>query len=691
MTAEDGPRALGSRYVLTRRIGQGASGEVWLAHDLTRGVDVAAKVLWPEHSNDPDVVARFVQERNLLRSLTHPLIVKVHDLVVEGTTLAIVMDLVQGPSLNQLLGMHGPLAVADAVTIIRGVLSALGAAHAAGVVHRDVKADNVLLTTAHGWQGKDVRLADFGIAAIVREDTGNRTEAIGTPNYMAPELIAYGKSGPASDIYSAGILFYALIAGRTPFAEPGSPHAVHLHHVQHAPPPLPIDPALWRVISGMLAKNPAHRLPARETLAALNSLPVSAFTTPPLPVQAVPERWDVAEVPLPSKEQVVNFFAATQPVAPPLPPPAEVPALTDADPDATSLNSHRTPREVTVPASLSLATPADDGNRTQLGGFGKHQIKLEDNQAAPQNHRKRWLLVAGALTAVLAATFVVLWLTGTLGADGPTAQPEVEVTTAPAQVTGEILPSGLRTDLRAQWDKQAGVTHLAVTYSTAPGAKLSGGVLLVIPALQPGVCPQVSGSTELTPIKASADGLRIKCGYKVTLPVLERNKPHTLDLTVKMDMAVPGPDGQDPAAPADYSQWLAALMEATDAGLEQATGPVFALQRVEALEVSAESVSLTGQAGVPVPYQVKARWRTKDQSQALTELFAPTTLDGSETGPLLDLTGGDGLDAIQLSTCNEAQIIGIRVLAEQPNRNCFVQVELGVFETVKANFEARLR
>ena len=155
--------------------------------------------------------------------MTHPLIVKVHDLVVEGTTLAIVMDLVQGPSLNQLLGMHGPLAVADAVIIIRGVLSALGAAHAAGVVHRDVKADNVLLATAHGWQGKDVRLADFGIAAIVREDTDNRTEAIGTPNYMAPELIAYGKSGPASDIYSAGILFYALIAGRTPFAEP-TPH-----------------------------------------------------------------------------------------------------------------------------------------------------------------------------------------------------------------------------------------------------------------------------------------------------------------------------------------------------------------------------------------------------------------------------------------------------------------------------------
>ncbi|RRD52935.1 serine/threonine protein kinase [Buchananella hordeovulneris] len=691
MTTEDGPRALGSRYVLTRRIGQGASGEVWLAHDLTRGVDVAAKLLWPEHSNNPEVVARFVQERNLLRSLTHPLIVKVHDLVVEGTTLAIVMDLVQGPSLNQLLGMHGPLAVADAVTIIRGVLSALGAAHAAGVVHRDVKADNVLLTTAHGWQGKDVRLADFGIAAIVREDTGNRTEAIGTPNYMAPELIAYGKSGPASDIYSAGILFYALIAGRTPFAEPSNPHVVYLHHVQHAPPPLPIDPALWRVISGMLAKNPAHRLPAHETLAALNSLPVSAFTTPPLPVQPVPEQWEEPEVPLPSKEQVVNFFAATQPVAPPLPPPTEVPALADADPDATSLNSHRTPREVSVPASLRLSTPVDDGNRTQLGGFGKHQIKLEETEEAPKSRRRRWLLVAGALATVLAVTFVVLWLTGSLGSAGPAAKPEVEVTTAPAQLTGEVLPSGLRTDLRAQWDKQAGLTQLAVTYSAAPGTKLSGETLLVIPALEPGACPQVSGGSELTPIKASSDGLRIECGYKVTLPLLERNKPHTVDLTVKMDMAVPGPDGQEAAAPADYSQWLAALMQTTDTGLEQVTGPVFALQRVEAIEVSAESVSLTGQAGVPVPYQVKARWRAKDQSQALTELFTPATLDGSETRPLLDLTGGEGLDAVQLSTCNEAQIIGIRVLAEQPSRTCFVQVELGVFDAAKATFETRLR
>src|SRR4051794_33854597 len=158
MTVES-RRALGSRYELVDRLGSGAMGEVWRARDRETGADVAAKLLRSEYTQDRDILTRFVQERSILLALDHPNIVRVHDLVVEGDRLAIVMDLLEGGTLGEHLRREGTLAVRDAVLVTCSVLDGLAHAHSQKTLHRDVKPDNVLLAHPSGLAAADVRLS----------------------------------------------------------------------------------------------------------------------------------------------------------------------------------------------------------------------------------------------------------------------------------------------------------------------------------------------------------------------------------------------------------------------------------------------------------------------------------------------------------------------------------------------------
>ena len=190
---------LGASYRLTDLLGTGATGEVWRAEHTATGEHVAAKLLRVELAADPAIVERFVRERTVLLGLQHPSIVRVRDLVVEGDRLAIVMDLVGGGSARDLLAAVGTLPPRDALTITAETLDALAAAHERDVTHRDVKPDNVLLATrwTAGATG-DVRVSDFGIASVVADRQRTTTGLLGTPQYMAPESISQGRSGPAA-------------------------------------------------------------------------------------------------------------------------------------------------------------------------------------------------------------------------------------------------------------------------------------------------------------------------------------------------------------------------------------------------------------------------------------------------------------------------------------------------------------
>ncbi|YCK33923.1 protein kinase domain-containing protein [Actinomadura sp. ATCC 39365] len=257
---------LGSRYVLLDEIGAGAMGTVWRARHRETGEIVAVKLLRSNLVGDQDLVLRFVQERNVLRTLRHPHIVTMRDFVIEGERLALVMDLVEGGDLRGLLQQHGTLPPAMAAELMAQVAEALAAAHATGVVHRDVKPGNVLIDGPTG----QVRLTDFGVARIVLgPGLTQTTSIIGTPTYLSPEVADGGAPTPAVDVYAAGLILYELLAGRPPFVGE-HPMALLRQHAMAMPRRLPGMPdALWSVIAACTAKDPAGRPAAGQVAVAL--------------------------------------------------------------------------------------------------------------------------------------------------------------------------------------------------------------------------------------------------------------------------------------------------------------------------------------------------------------------------------------------------------------------------------------
>ncbi|MFE3829753.1 serine/threonine-protein kinase [Streptomyces sp. NPDC059092] len=279
-------RNIGSRYTAHQILGRGSAGTVWLGE----GPDgpVAIKLLREDLASDQELVGRFVQERTALLGLDHPRVVGVHDLVVDGNDLALVMDLIRGTDLRTRLDRERRLAPEAAVAIVADVADGLAAAHAAGVVHRDVKPENILLDM-EGPLGPGgahpALLTDFGVAKLI--DTPRRTKAskiIGTPDYLAPEIVEGLPPRAAVDIYALATVLYELLAGFTPFGG-GHPGAVLRRHVTETVVPLPgIPEELWQLLLQCLAKAPASRLRASELAARLREqLPLLAGI-PPLDV-----------------------------------------------------------------------------------------------------------------------------------------------------------------------------------------------------------------------------------------------------------------------------------------------------------------------------------------------------------------------------------------------------------------------
>jgi serine/threonine-protein kinase len=275
---------IGSHYLLHEQIGQGAMGTVWRAEDTVSGAWYAVKVLRPEYALDPAAVTRFVRERNALLALRHPNVVTLHDMIVEGERLALVMDLLTEGDLDKLRRDHGgTLPPGLAAALVAQVCDGLAAAHAAGIVHRDLKPGNVLM------DGGLARLTDFGIARIGGEAPVTTAGTImGTVSYMAPEALRGAEPAPACDVYAAGVTLYELLTGRPPFT--GQPATVihdHLNAAPRRPDGLPDPP--WNVIASCLAKDPAARPSAAELTAVLGHPQVfSGATLPSAPQPGEP-------------------------------------------------------------------------------------------------------------------------------------------------------------------------------------------------------------------------------------------------------------------------------------------------------------------------------------------------------------------------------------------------------------------
>jgi len=256
--------ALDGRYELQELIGEGAFGRVYRGLDRRLARAVAVKVIKPWWAEDSAWVERFQREAQLLARISDPGIVQIYDIGHAESGPYYVAELVDGESLAERL-RHGPLPPAEARAIAEQLCDALAGAHAQGIVHCDVKPANVLITVA----GR-VKVGDFGVARLA-EGTSQAPSATvaGTPRYMSPEQARGQPTGPATDVYSAGVVLYEMLAAEPPFSH-GSAVELGLRHVQEQPPPLrgEIPAALREVVARALAKDPTDRYRDGAAMAA---------------------------------------------------------------------------------------------------------------------------------------------------------------------------------------------------------------------------------------------------------------------------------------------------------------------------------------------------------------------------------------------------------------------------------------
>ena len=255
---------LSHRYRLLRLIATGGMGQVWEADDAVLDRHVAVKVLKAEYSSDPEFVERFRSEAKVTARISHPGIATVYDYgqiddPASGSPLSyLVMELVVGEPLSDVLAREGTLPLRHTLDMLEQTGRALHAAHAIGLVHRDVKPGNILITPTG-----QVKLTDFGIAKSMGASSVTQTGmVVGTAQYIAPEQAMGQETTPAGDVYSLGVVGYECVSGRRPFIA-DSPVSMAMMHVHDAPPPLPdtVPTPVRRLLAVAMVKDPGRRYP----------------------------------------------------------------------------------------------------------------------------------------------------------------------------------------------------------------------------------------------------------------------------------------------------------------------------------------------------------------------------------------------------------------------------------------------
>ncbi|UWD78834.1 serine/threonine-protein kinase [Curtobacterium flaccumfaciens] len=649
---------LGASYRLVELLGTGATGEVWRVEHSATGEAFAAKLLRAELAADPQIVERFVRERSVLLALQHPSIVRVRDLVVEGDRLAIVMDLVPGGSARDLLASNGPLLPRDALTITAETLDALTAAHEQDVTHRDVKPDNVLLQTAWvpGATG-DVRVTDFGIASVVAERERTTTGLLGTPQYMAPESISHGRSGPAADVYGAGVMLYELLSGRTPFAGPGTDFAVAYRHVTSNPPPLDVPDALWAAVSALLAKDPNARPSAADAAGTLRRLARSLASAPALVASSDPDSFDEVERP-------ATVVRGVRPD------------------DATGSRTTATGDDAAVVGPAPELGPA--GSQTVIRPMARQPLPAAP-AAEPEPTRRfarpEWLtdraLLFGCIGVVLVAALVVggvVWLPGALRKTPGTGTATAQAANAYQQ--DRPLPTGLATTRRATIDPAKGTVDLRVTYA-AQAATLSGPFLEVLPGARSGAsCPAVTWSGEGIAAKRnqpSLTGVDTACAWSLSGVEV----PAGGDVTVEASVPLAVEDG------AALQTWLDGVGEATTAAVtdDAVRGTAYPVQRLQGVEVRTPDRTVSQTA---LPVTLVPVW--PNGADELNPLYRSPS-SGRPSQMLVDVAGGES--GVRFADgCSGALAVssdGLVVTALSVAPSCTVRATVGNFTNLESS------
>lgn len=320
---------VGGKYRIERVLGRGGMGTIYVAVQEPLGRKVALKVLHPTlgQGGDPEFQKRFLLEAATLSQLAHPNIVVVHDYgSLEGQEGAcfMVMELLEGRTINQVLNEHGRFEPARALRIARDIARALRAAHDLGVIHRDLKPANVMLCS--GPEGETVKVLDFGLVKVVRDDSEELTQEgrfLGSPRYMSPEQIQRLPMDGRSDLYSLGVILYRMLTGEVPFA---GEHAVQtlMAHLSKPVPPIALHgvrvlPAIERLVMSLLEKEPSGRPDdASALIRAIDAL-WPQLSAEPLLTSGEHSQPEIAAAELDQRPTIVEAAPSGEVPAPPAP------------------------------------------------------------------------------------------------------------------------------------------------------------------------------------------------------------------------------------------------------------------------------------------------------------------------------------------------------------------------------------
>ena len=367
-TAATAGRLVSERYRLQEPIGRGAMGVVWRGRDELLAREVAVKEVRAAADND-SIYQRTLREAKAAARLNHPGVVTVFDVVEDDGSPWIVMELVQARSLDRLIAEDGPLRPLQAAQVGQQLLSALECAHAAGVLHRDVKPGNVLVAADNA-----VKLTDFGIATYPGDPALTQVGMVfGTPGYTAPERVRGEAATPASDLWSLGATLYTAVEGRGPFDRPGGSAAIFAGVANEPAPRAPSAGPLGPVIDALLRIDPARRPDVATTARLLDDAAAQAYSEPAFPggftAPGYPAFADVREFPpmpppadLPASADLPEFL--DQPVAAGLPgppasgPPASSPPAANPPAAGPAQPRSRGPGRALVVAALAVAMAA---------------------------------------------------------------------------------------------------------------------------------------------------------------------------------------------------------------------------------------------------------------------------------------------------------------------------------------------
>ncbi|MFC5370041.1 serine/threonine protein kinase [Arcanobacterium bovis] len=603
----------GASYVLDEIIGEGASGVVWKGHRKGDGAAVAVKILRDQYANDPQILTRFVTERTLLTTLEHDNIVKVLDLVVESGRLGIVMEYVEGETLREVLMRDSVCGLRSAVAIVIETLRALEHAHAHNIVHRDIKPDNILI--ARGNADISIKLTDFGISKILGEQS-KATQVVGTPEYMSPELIEKGIAIPETDVYATGIMFYELLAGRTPFSGGDNAFTIAHRHLSSLPPAIDgLDEKIASVLWTMLEKDPRRRLPAPELIKQLNELIDNLDDSRKLVRQ----------------EDVQNYAPAT----------VLKPRLGESENDISSHDTESQEAVRNVPVLLDELSPstqatvmkplsADDGtaisNVDRKSSARKADLTGKNGMRA-QRHKIVVFAIAGLLLA--ASVVGVAMFSRSSNGSKEFASEQVSQEDSP-------LPSGLIISRSAKVDSERNVITYEIKYETHKQA-LSGVVLETLQDLD-GACiePRWDGQS-VTKNSPSQTSLDVPCSFAIGLEPISSGKPHIVSATIPLE-------NLGFSSSQDVSQWLKTTSENTLKNVQNPNmnSTSYPLQRLVGLKMSVPSRVVQGNI---VPISVIGIW-PNGENQLSPVFISPQV--GNPTSVLTDITGAN-IDSVRFT------------------------------------------